>query len=796
MNNAKSLADRHGLARFFCHWGTHHPYYPMLFAVLSGFMGAVVALAAGRLLKGSLSLLYALLPAALWVYFISHLSSVAGGAGKIWRHTWVPSMGIGLDMRLDGLSLLFCLLITGIGTLVFLYAARYLKGHTYLDRFFCYLSLFMASMLGLVLSDNVLALFVFWELTSISSFFLIGFDNEREASRKSSLLALAITGGGGFLLMAGFILMGMVAGTYSITEMISSNSVLKGHGLYGLMVFLLCAGAFTKSAQFPFHFWLPGAMKAPTPVSAYLHSATMVKAGIYLLARFTPVLGSHPAWNTTLLLTGGITMLYAAFHALFRTDLKGILAYSTIAALGILVFLLGIGTPEAFVAAAVFILVHALYKAGLFLVTGIIDHETGTRNVTQLSGLAQVMLPVAIAGFLAAVSSAGIPFTFGFLGKDLIYEGTLQAGQWSGVLTGAALLTNVLLLYAGFVAGIKPFVNKLPQAFAAVHMPPLLLWLPPLLLGALGLVLGVFPAIIDETLIRPVVFSMHQATVDIPLKLWHGFNLVLLLSAITLTAGIALYFGLKPSAARQHFVDRFHAISPHQLVLRLSGGMHLFAKKYTRLLQNGYLRNYVLVIIVFTVCLLSYKLFTGVNLYINRAKLHEITVYEAVVVGLMLLAVFNTILTHSRMIAVASMGVVGYCICLLFVFYSAPDLAMTQFTIDTLTVVLFVLVLFRLPSFLKFTQTGIKIRDGLVALSFGTLLSIIALEVLNESVNKETSRFYAEHAYTLAKGKNVVNVILVDFRGVDTLIEITVLTIAAIGVYSMLKLKVKVTEKE
>lgn len=489
-------------------------------------------------------------------------------------------------------------------------------------------------------------------------------------------------------------------------------------------------------------------------------------------------------------------MLYAAFHAVFRTDLKSILAYSTISALGILVFLLGIGTEQALTAAAVFILVHAFYKAGLFLITGIIDHETGTRDVSKLTGLGKVMFPVALAGFLAALSSAGVPLTFGFLGKELIYEGTLASGNLSILLTSAAVLTNILLLYTGFVAGITPFLGTLPLQFKKLHMPPLLMWFPPLLLGAGGLFFGLFPASIDKSIVQPVVFAMHGSAVDIPLKIWHGFNLVLLLSAVTLVVGTVLYLYLKPNPERLAYIQRFQAISPQQIFNTLKVKTHQFADWYTGLFQNGYLRSYVLIIVVFLISLLSYKLFSGVNIYINSSKLHEITIYEAVIIGIILLAIFKTVSTSSRLVAVVSMGVVGYCICLLFMFYSAPDLAMTQFTIDTLTVVLFVLVLFRLPAFLNLTNTAIKIRDAAVALCFGSLLSIIALEVLNESVTKEVSSYYAENAYVLAKGKNVVNVILVDFRGMDTLVEITVLTIAAIGVYSMLKLKIKTSEKE
>jgi multicomponent Na+:H+ antiporter subunit A len=768
----------------------------MIVAVLSGFIVAILLVIFGKYFKGKLSIAFSALPLALFVYFLSMVPVISSGSTISTRFNWVPSLNIRLHFFADGLSLLFALLITGIGFLVFLYASNYLKGHKYIVRFFGYLSMFMGSMLGLVLSDNVLTLFIFWELTSISSFFLIGFDNDNEESRKNSLLALAITGGGGFFLLAGFILLGYVGGALSIQELLLSADAIKDHQLYPIIISFIIIGAFTKSAQFPFHFWLPGAMKAPTPVSAYLHSATMVKAGIYLLARFTPVLGNHVYWNNTLVIIGGVTMVYAAIHAIMRTDLKSILAYSTISALGMLTFLIGIGTREALIAASVFILVHALYKAGLFLTAGVIDHETGTRDVTKLSGLRKVLLPVAIGGILAALSNAGIPFTFGFLGKDLVYEATLNVAHSGVWLTAAAVISNILLLYAGFITGIKPFIGKIPDAHKDVHLPSAALWVPPLLLGITGLFFGVFPAIIDTPIVQPVVLAMHGSAVDIPLKIWHGFNLVLLLSVITITAGFALFYFRKPSHKYLQQTSKVEFISPQVLISKGAGLVHRFSSWFTETLQNGYLRIYVMVIVIFLMGLLAFKLFTGVNFYIDRTQFLDLTLYEVMVTGIMFIAILITVLTSSRLTAVASMGVVGYCICLLFVFYSAPDLAMTQFTIDTLTVVLFVLVLFKLPPFISFANTAVKLRDAAIALSFGSIISIIALEVLNETVEKETSIFYGENAYALAKGKNIVNVILVDFRGLDTLVEIIVLTIAAIGVFSLLKFKISIKEKD
>jgi multicomponent Na+:H+ antiporter subunit A len=763
----------------------------MLLAVLSGFLFALGLVPLGKYFKGRAVALSALLPLGLFIYFLSLLPRATAGEGLLRTYRWAPAFGVDLSFHADGLGLLFALIITGVGTLVFLYSANYLKGHEYLGRFYGYLSIFMGAMLGLVLSDNLISLFIFWELTSISSFFLIGFNNEEAASRKSALVALGITGLGGLLLLAGALAMGHLSGTYSIQGMLNSGIALAEHGWYPAILCLMLGAAFTKSAQFPFHFWLPGAMKAPTPVSTYLHSATMVKAGVYLLMRFTPLLGGHIYWHTTLYIVGGFTMLYAAVHILFRTDLKGILAYSTISALGILVFLIGIGTEAALLAAAVFILVHALYKAALFLIAGIIDHETGTRDVTRLAGLRKVMLPVGVAGFLAAFSSAGIPPTFGFVGKDLIYEATLHFGALGITLTAVAVLTNILMLYGGFIAGIKPFIGRLPQEFEKAHLPSPLLWVPPVLLAALSLGFGLFPQALESLLIKPVVAAMGAGQYDFHLKLWHGFNLVLQLSGLTIGGGLLLFWLFKPSSGLEGRIGRLEFISPQGIMEKMSAQFYAFSAFATRKLQSGYLRYYILTILTFLIALVGYKLFSGVRIYINFSKISGLVWYEIAILGIMLVSTFYAVFTKSRLTAVVAMGVVGYAICLLFVFYSAPDLAMTQFTIDTLTVILFVLVLYRLPKYLKFSRTRMRLRDGAVALAFGALITVLALEVLNEGVNREVGDYYADKAYLLAKGKNVVNVILVDFRGIDTLVEIMVLTVAAIGVFSLLKLQTK-----
>lgn len=771
----------------------------MLFIVLSGLLLSVLLIPFGKFFRSRWSVLLSALPIALFIYFLGYIPLVSSGNIIYESYKWVPSLRVDASFRLDGLSLLFSLLITGIGSLIFIYAHSYLKGHKYLDRFYGYLCLFMSAMLGLVLSDNIILLFIFWELTSISSFFLIGFTNDSAASRKSALTALSITGLGGFFLLAGLIIISQIAGTYQIGELLTSSDALTSHSLYPLILVLVFIGAFTKSAQFPFHFWLPGAMKAPTPVSAYLHSATMVKAGIFLLARFLPIIGGTEEWSYTLMIVGGFTMLYSAVHSLFRIDLKGVLAYSTISALGVLTFLIGIGTEGALVAMSAFIIVHALYKAALFLITGIIDHETGTRDITKLKGLRKVLFPLYIAGILASLSSAGVPLSFGFIGKDLIYEATLNIeNQWAVYITILAVATNICLVAAGFMAGIKPFTGSLAPEYEKITLPYKSMWIPPVVLAVAGFIFGCYPAILD-IVISPVLKSLTGVGVDVHLKIWHGFNTVLLLSVITLAVGTLIYFINKPSAVKLSAVERYNSLSPLAVYGRLTRFGFKFSEGYSQFMHNGFLRSYLITIIVFTEILLAYELIIGGPIYIDYSKLSAVTIYEAASVILLVAALYLTVTTRSRLTAVVATSVIGYALCLIFVFYSAPDLAITQFTIDTLVVVLFVFVLFKLPPFINFPGTNnrlIVVRDVVVALSFGTLLSLIAIKVLQVPTTTEVSDFYGEFAYTLAKGKNVVNVILVDFRGVDTMFEIVVLSIAALGVYSLIKLRLKPSEKE
>jgi len=390
---------------------------------------------------------------------------------------------------------------------------------------------------------------------------------------------------------------------------------------------------------------------------------------------------------------------------------------------------------------------------------------------------------------LAALSSAGIPLTLSFVSKDLIYEATFCSGNGALLFSLIAILTNIFLSYSGYLAGIKPFSGSLPDKFSGVHLPSGFMWIPPLFLGLGGLLFGLFPSLLDSSLIQPVLHAMGSSDVVVSLKLWHGLNTVLMLSAITIVCGIILYLILKPSLKGLTAIGKLDFLAPQTIFRSLSRGTNFIAWRYTKFMHDGFLRSYLTKIIFFLVCLIGYYLVRNVDIQWYTDKHTPISIYEAIVFSIMILAIFTIVFSPSRFIAIISLSVVGFCMCLFFVYYGAPDLAMTQFTIDTLTTVLFVLVLLKLPPYLKIKDKAAQVRDGFLAGSFGILISVIALQVLNEPTNKNISRFYADNAYLLAKGKNVVNVILVDFRGYDTLVEITVLTIAAIGVYSMLKIQ-------
>ncbi len=770
----------------------------MLIAVLSGFALALIAPSLHRLTHKRTGFLVGLLPLGLCVYFVRLASGLDADVAPV-RETlaWVPSLGLSLSFTADGLSLLFAALISGIGFLVAIYSGGYLDNHPQLGRWYAYLLMFMASMLGVVLSSNLLAIFVFWELTSISSYLLIGFFHEEEDSRKAALQALLVTGLGGVAMLAGFVLLGRVGGSFEVHELAAGAGLIRGDPLYLPMLLLILAGAFTKSAQFPFHVWLPSAMAAPTPASAYLHSSTMVKAGIFLLARLFPVLGGTPAWTAVVMPVGAITMVFGAYVAMRQNILKKLLAYSTVSALGAMTMLLGMGTDGAVKAAVAFLFAHALYKAALFLAAGIIDHETGERDVRRLGGLARA-LPITAAGAAAAgLSMAGIPLLFGFVAKEIFYEAALHGPDgWAAALTTAAVVSSMFFVAAAACVAYRPFFGAATETPKRPHEAPASMWLGPALLGAGSLAFGVFPGWIGEGLLNHSASAALGKSVDLHLRLWHGFTPVLGLSAVTLLGGVAAYAVRPRFTAALATVHRgCDAIGPQRWYDGALNGMLVVAKLQTKVLQNGYLRHYLAVILITLVGLSGSVLLTHVK-EIRKHVIDSLVIawetvefYELGLAVILIIAIAAAVHSRTRLAAIAALGVVGYGVALVFVLFGAPDLAMTQIVIETLTVILFVLVFYHLPPFAIYANRISRARDLLLATSVGVVMGVLTLVATATQAYPTISSYYGEMSYDLAHGRNVVNVILVDFRALDTMGEITVLTVAGVGAFALLKLR-------
>jgi multicomponent Na+:H+ antiporter subunit A len=719
-----------------------------------------------------LGLLAAFFGTALW-------QSTPGGL-HLYELRWAPSLGLSLAFNLDGLGLLFATLITGIGALVILYASRYLQGHPQLGRFYASLVAFMGAMLGLVLSDNVLTLFVLWELTGFTSFLLIGFEHERPAARAAALQALIVTGAGGLALLAAGVLLTDVAGTAQLSSLTGARTAILASPAYSAITLLLLLAAFTKSAQVPFHFWLPNAMEAPTPVSAYLHSATMVKAGVYLIARMTPIVGATALWTTTVTVAGAMTMALGAYRAIQETDLKRILAYSTLSALGVLTMLLGVGTREAVIAAVVYLIAHADYKGALFLVAGAVDHETGTRDVSVLAGLRRSMPITAIAGGAAAISMAGVPLTIGFVGKDGAYDALLHASDsfpWLlTLLTGASVLLGV----AGLLAGVTPFRGRV-QTVNDVHEPHWKLWAPPLLLAAIGLLVGVVPALLNGP-VATAAASITAAPGNVSLAVWHGLTTTLLLSAATLAA-VALGYVGRGALRNRTWTPRWGFERAYQGTF---AGIDAISRAIAPPLHSASLRNYVMVIVVTSVlfggaALVSDAAF-GAVVPRTRVAIHDILIVFVIIAGAIAAAS-----ARSTMRAVLALGAVGYGVALMFLSFGAPDLAMTQFSVETLTVLIYVLVFRHFSGVGPLSPPLVRARDVAIAATIGTFIGALVLSVAAIDTGPRLRQYFAAFGPTLGHGRNIVNVILVDFRGFDTLGEITVLATAAIGVRGLLR---------
>ena len=767
----------------------------MLLLVLIGFGTAALAPWLYTMLKERTGWVLAAYPLTVFVLLEVLSGRVANGNRITEAHEFLPSMGISLSFAFDGLSLLFGLLISGIGALVAIYAGGYLKGHPLLGRFFAYLMMFMSAMLGVVLADDLIALFVFWELTSISSYLLIGFNHEEEKSREFALQALLVTGGGGLALLAGLLMLGTVAGTFEISAIRHQGEFIRGHALYVPIFALIAIGAFTKSAQFPFHFWLPNAMAAPTPVSAYLHSATMVKAGIYLLARFDVVLGDTPVWTWTVGLAGLATMTLGAIRALRETDLKRILAYSTVTALGTLTLLIGLSSKDALKAAVVFLVVHSLYKGALFMVAGNVDHETGTRDVTQLGGLRSKLPFTSKAAMVAAFSMAGFPPLFGFIGKELAYKAKLGLEWWVPAL---GVLANALTVTAALIVALRPFwgnLKHLPDK--QPHEAPRSMLLGPVVLAGYCLLLGLYPGHIEQRIIAPAVQAVVGKPMEIHLALWYGLNLALLLSAITVALGIACYVFWDPLRRMISLADPLwnHGTEAgYSLALR---SLIKAANAQTRFIMAGGLRRYLLwIFVIVAAAPASALLLRGGSAF--PTELPSLYITEWVLVTVIATAAVAATVAPRRLTAIASIGVVGFTIALLFQILSAPDLAITQLMVETLFVVIIVLVIHHLPRLaatrpLTRAQTT---RNLLVALAVGATVTVLIWSATALPFSTHISEYFAAESVPTAHGQNVVNVVLVDFRATDTLGEITVLAVAALSVYALLKLRLGKADRE
>ena len=759
----------------------------MFIILLSAIFILIIIPAIAKVFPKYLGSILALAPAAYFIYFLTLLPS-ATTAHLFFRFAWAPSANADLLFRVDGLSIFFALLICFVGVLIFVYANSYLQGDSNKGKFFIYLYLFMMSMLLLVLSDNLIVMFVCWELTSISSFFLIGFYHEQEEGRKSALQAMLTTGLGGLALLAAFIMMGISGGGFNVSE-INWQSVQTSPVLEAMLI-LVFLGAFTKSAQFPFHYWLPNAMAAPTPVSAYLHSATMVKAGIFLLFRFNPYLGSSALWQYSLIIFGTLTMVIGAWQSTIKNDIKKVLAYITVSALGMMTLMIGLGTEKALKAALVFLLAHALYKAALFLIAGILAHEEGTKNMAHLYGLFRKMPATAVVAILACLSMGGIPPLFGFIGKESLYEAGVHAPGGAFIIMGALIITSILFIIVALRIGYGIFFYKLKDLY--LHEASLSLLIPAALLALLGLGFGVVPHTLNP-LLGSALNSVYGHS-EIHLQLFHGFNLVFWLSILTIGVAALLFISRFQLYLFLRAIPQAINDLPENFYFKMLKTLDTASRQITVFLQNGNLRTYLFTILATLSLLLILSI-----LYFSTFDLPEISGmvlkregFEIFVIFMIALALVGIFQTDSRLTILITLSISGFGIASLFLFYSAPDVSMTQFLVETLTLILVILILHKFPEIKIHQLYRFKKRNLTIAILFGAIVTFILLFVNSFSSESELKEFYIANSEALGKGRNVVNVILVDFRAMDTLGEITVLGIAAIGIVALLNIKSRI----
>ena len=759
-----------------------------------------------------------LVPVTLFAMLVRFIPAIAKGETGRYTFEWIPSANIYFTTYLDGLSLIFGLLITGVGSLVILYSIYYLTSREALGHFYVYLLMFMGAMLGVVFSDNMMVLYVFWELTSISSFLLIAFWYYRKQSRYGAQKSMLITVSGGVAMLAGFLMIYAMTGSFSIRENIALIGNVSDHSLFVPAMMLVLLGAFTKSAQFPFHIWLPDAMEAPTPVSAYLHSATMVKAGIYLVARFTGIFGGDAIWFYVVTSVGIFTLFWGSFNAVRQTDLKALLAYSTISQLGLVMSLFGFGSAalhegysgssvlyaQATFAALFHLMNHSTFKGALFMVVGIVDLNAGTRDVRRLGGLMAIMPVTFTIAVIGSFSMAGLPPFNGFLSKEMFFEAVLAVRHLSFFSLGS---WGILFPVVAWIASVFTFVYSMIivfQTFFGEHQPdrldreaheaPIGMLISPSILAFFVVFMFFFPNIVGNYLLRPAMNAVYPTLTNIgdamePIKIWHGFELPLWMTIGVIMIGVLLYLTF-------NYWRPMYKLGPLRWGLdHVYNGALTFTERGATLITNrymtGYLKHYFIYIFVFFLLAISGTIFMTGGLTFDFSNDSPIAVNEYILIVAMFMAGVFMLFAKSRITATLLNGVLGYSIALFFVIFRAPDLALTQIVVETVTTALFLLCFYFLPEMKKEKMArATKVTNGLIAILVGTFVTVIALAVQGNTMFDSISSYF-EDAYALTGGKNIVNTILGDFRAFDTMLEVVVLFIAGLGVYTLVKLKGK-----
>lgn len=760
------------------------------YAVLTPFLAAIFAPFLVRLMGHWAAWILALVPAFICYRLYGYIEPVANGTSVLQSHAWLDGFGVNYSFLIDGLSLTFAFLIAGIGFFIVIYSGGYLKGHPQLGRFLATLLAFMGSMLGLVLSDNLITLFVFWEATSITSFLLIGFDHEREASRRAALQALIITGLGGLIMLAGFALLGIVGGSFELSELFGKGDIIKGHELYVVIFWLVMAGAFTKSAQVPFHSWLANAMEAPTPVSAYLHSATMVKAGVYLIMRTSPFLAGTPLWELVLPIVGGTTLIVGTILAVRETDMKLMLAYTTIASLGLLVMLLGVGSERAIEGAVLYLIAHSFFKGALFMVVGTVDHEAGTRQITKLSGLRSAMPITALAASLAALSMCGLPPFIGFLAKESIYHALSHGGIHEWIIAITAIIGNVLMFAVAASIAIKPFLGRWVDPPKAVHEGSLMLVAGPIALSIAGLVTSLFAlSFMQINFFAPMISAVAGKEVNVDLHLWGGINPALILSVITVGLGIFVYMLMDKFRKNFDGLLNFIGWGPDKGFDQFICALTAFAGFVTRSLQSGQVRTYMRITFLVTALSMLVPMYMF-NIWPAVPEFQPLRSWEIGVFLILTLGIIQVVMASTRLTAIVSLGIQGVAVALIFMMFGAPDLSFTQFMVETLSVVILALVLTRLRLMRIDRRSALStIIDVTISVGVGVAMGSLLMLVTQGTLDLRLSEFFSNYSYAIAHGHNIVNVILVDFRALDTLGEITVVLITGLSILALIRVR-------